>query len=78
MLLKIIDSDFHQAGSRRRAEALRKKLSKVDFEVTQNAYETEIIPYEDLWELAVESLENKFWKPKNRTTPKGGFARASK
>ena len=66
MLLKIIESDFHQAGARRRASELKQKLSNVSFDNTQTAYETEIIPYEALWELALESLENKFWKPKKR------------
>ncbi|GAB5551964.1 MAG: hypothetical protein Sapg2KO_15550 [Saprospiraceae bacterium] len=66
MLLKIVEADFHQTGSRRRAEELRKKLSNISFDTTHQAYETEIIPYEDLWGLALESLNNKFWKSKHK------------
>ena len=62
MLLKIIEADFHKVGSIRKTAALSKKLDSVPLEVAKQVYETEIIPYEDLWEFALESLEHKFWK----------------
>lgn len=63
MLLKIIEAGFHKAGAERKAQKLRAKLEEVPFEVAAQVYETEIIPYEDLWDMALDSLENKFWKP---------------
>ena len=62
MLIKTIESDFHRARVVRRTTELRKKLDTVPLEVAKQVYETEIIPYEDLWELVLESLENKIWK----------------
>ncbi len=62
MLIKTMESDFHQARVIRRTAELRKKLDTVPLEVAKQVYETEIIPYEDLWELVLESLEKKIWK----------------
>jgi hypothetical protein len=61
MLLKIIEAGFHRAGAERKAAKLRAKLESVPLEVASQVYETEIIPYEDLWDMALHSLENKFW-----------------
>jgi hypothetical protein len=65
MLLKIIEASFHRAGAERKTANLHKRLSSVPLEVAEQVYETEIIPYEDLWDMALNSLENKFWKEKN-------------
>lgn len=62
MLLKIIQADFHRVAAIRKASGLRKKLDSVPLRVAKQVYETEIIPYEDLWELALESLDNKHWE----------------
>ncbi len=63
MLLKIIEADFHRAGAERKASRLRAKLENKPLEVATQVYDTEIIPYEDLWDMALLSLENKFWRP---------------
>lgn len=57
MLLKIIQADFHKIAAIRKAFNLRKKLDAAPLRVAKQVYETEIIPYEDLWELALESLD---------------------
>lgn len=64
MLLKIPKADFHRAGAQRKAESFRKKLRSTPLNVTRNAYITEIMPYEILWEYAMDSLDHKFWKPR--------------
>jgi hypothetical protein len=59
MLLKIVEANFHKAGALRKAKILRKKLDETPFEAAKRVCEVEIIPYEDLWEFALESLEKK-------------------
>ena len=62
MLLVIPKAAFHKTAVIRKTEKLAKQLSTQPLEVSKQVYETEIIPYEDLWELVLESLENQFWK----------------
>ena len=38
------------------------QLKKTPLEVANQPHEVEIIPYEILWEMALNSLENKFYK----------------
>jgi tetratricopeptide (TPR) repeat protein len=68
MLLKIPVADFHRAGAIRKATPFRKKLDATPLNVTRQAYVTEIIPYERLWEFAMDSLQNTFWKPRKRSS----------
>lgn len=62
MLLQIPNSDFHKAGVERRAKKYLTQLQSVPLEIASQAYEVEIIPYEDLWEIAMQSLTTKFHK----------------
>ncbi|MEM1327485.1 MAG: hypothetical protein AAGI23_16100 [Bacteroidota bacterium] len=64
MLLIIPKANFHKAATERKAANLSKKLKSVPLEVAKQVYETEVIPYEDLWAIAIESLENKIWREK--------------
>lgn len=59
MLLKIVEADFHPLAAKRKTTELRKKLEKVPFEATKQVLEVEVLPYEDLWDLALESLDRK-------------------
>jgi hypothetical protein len=68
MLLKIPVADFHRAGAIRKAAPFRKKLDATPLNVTRQAYVTEIIPYERLWDFAMDSLQNTFWKPRKRSS----------
>lgn len=62
MLLQIPISGFHRNGTVRRADKYIKRLKTVPLEVANQTHEVEIIPYENLWELALNSLDNKFHK----------------
>lgn len=59
MLLVIPAQGFHRAAVIRHAEKYRQMLLSMPIEVAGQSHEVEIIPYEDLWEMALESLENK-------------------
>jgi hypothetical protein len=60
MLLQLPGANFHRVAVERKTADLRKKLSSVGIINNQSA-EVEIIPYEVLWELVLDSLENKIW-----------------
>jgi len=62
MLLQIPLCSFHKAAVLRRSECYYKQLKSIPLEVANQAHGIEIIPYEDLWEFALESLEPKFHK----------------
>ena len=65
MLMKIPICSFHKAGVVRKAGNYLKRLQSVPLDVANQAHEIEIIPYENLWEMALETLENKFHKLKS-------------
>lgn len=62
LLLLIPQANFHQAAVGRKATKYLKRLQDVSLEVANQTHEIEIIPYEDLWKFAVESLENKIYR----------------
>lgn len=62
MLLQLPISDFHKAGTIRRAKPYLHRLKEVSLDVTNQSHEIEVIPYEDLWELAIDTLDQKFHK----------------
>lgn len=62
MLMKIPTCSFHKAGVVRKAKSFLGRLRSVPLDVANQAHEIEIIPYEDLWEMALSTLENKFYK----------------
>lgn len=59
MLLQIPAAAFHREAVLRKTEPLLKQLRSVPLEVAYQTHEIEIIPYEDLWEMALEALPNK-------------------
>lgn len=61
MLLQIPVSGFHRNGVERRAARFYKELTSNPLEVSSQSHDIEIIPYENLWELALNSLETKFF-----------------
>lgn len=63
LLLQIPEGSFHREAVLRRAEKYLKQLRSVPLEVAYQAHEIEIIPYEDLWEMALDSLPNRSYKP---------------
>jgi hypothetical protein len=62
MLLQIPQANFHREASSRKAKRLYDQLQTVPLEAASQAHEIEIIPYEVLWEMALESLQLKIWK----------------
>jgi len=66
MLLQIPISSFHKAAVTRKADKYLKRLTSTPLEVANQNHEIEIIPYEDLWQFALESMDNKFHRVTSR------------
>ncbi|MCB9274396.1 MAG: hypothetical protein H6564_10175 [Lewinellaceae bacterium] len=71
MLLAIPQANFHRQGVVRHAAAYLEKLQSVPLESAQQSAKIEIVPYERLWEFALDSLEEKVYTGRNtpRFTP---------
>jgi len=66
MLLQIPKSGFHREASSRNAERYFKQLKTVPLDAANQAHEIEIIPYEMIWDMALESLQLKIWNGKGK------------
>lgn len=64
MLLVIPAQGFHKTAVLRHAEKYHKMLLSMPIDMANQSHDVEIIPYEDLWEMALESLQNKTHKKK--------------
>ncbi|MFK8104886.1 MAG: hypothetical protein AB8G15_20375, partial [Saprospiraceae bacterium] len=64
MLLQIPISSFHKAGITRKSKKYLEQLQSEPLEVSRQANEIEIIPYEDLWEMILEALDHSFYLSK--------------
>lgn len=64
MVLVIPKVGFHQAGVKRCAEKYVSRLSEQSIADTRQQIITEILPYEDLWEMMFDQLKNKNYKPR--------------
>lgn len=69
MLLQLPDAGFHQTAVIRHADKYVKMLKKMPLDFANQSHDIELIPYEDLWQMALDSLENTIYKPRVR---KGG------
>ena len=56
MLLQIPKQNFERARVEKHTKILLEKLRSMPLERAKQAFEIEIIPYEDLWEMALESI----------------------
>ncbi len=56
MLMIIPAANFHPKAIERKVAPLKAKLAQVPLEISPQAYELEIIPYEDLWETVMNIL----------------------
>jgi hypothetical protein len=56
MLVQIPEAAFHREGAARKAERYRTQLRQMPMEIANQSHEIEIIPYEDLWEMILDSL----------------------
>ena len=62
MLLQIPISHFHKAGVERRTAKYVERLRQNPLHISNQPHEIEIIPYDDLWEFVLQSLETKIYK----------------
>jgi len=65
MLLQIPIANFHREATARKAEKFLKQLQAQESGTASQAHEIEIVPYEPLWEMAIESLQYKIYKKKD-------------
>lgn len=66
MLLQLPDAGFHRTAVIRHADKYVKMLKQVSLDFASQAHDIEIIPYEDLWQMALDSLENTIFTAKTR------------
>lgn len=59
MLLQIPEAGFHREAVNRYAKKWLDQLKTMPIEISNQGHGIEIIPYEDLWEMALESLQLK-------------------
>lgn len=61
MLLELPSSNFHKTAVLRKTQGWYEKLRSTPLKIANQPYEIEIIPYEELWQVVVDSLENRFF-----------------
>lgn len=66
MLLQIADAGFHKAAVARHAEKYVKMLARVPLDFANQSHDIELIPYEDLWQMALDSLDNTIYTVRMR------------
>lgn len=66
MLLQIPANNFHRVAVERKTEKYLKKLQMMPLDVAKETHEVEIIPYEELWTMVMDSLDNAMHKVKSR------------
>ena len=69
MLLTIPENSFHRAGVLRKAEKYFRKMEEFPQNLAAQSYEVEVIPYEDLWEFVVNTLENTHHRSRTKSLP---------
>lgn len=67
MLLTVPMASFHKAAVIRKATPHLKKLKRSSVDLSDRTHDVEIIPFEDLWELALHSLENTFYRKRKKS-----------
>ncbi len=65
MLLVLPKGNFNRIAVERKSKSLVEKLKSVPLEVARQSAEIEIVPYEDLWEIVLNMLDNKFYQHKS-------------
>ncbi len=74
MLLKLPEAEYHPLRVKRYVARYEKKLASKPYEVNEQNLDVEIIPFDILWELVLELLDNNLKQKKKRknTTKKEG------
>ena len=66
MLLQIPLAGFHKEAVSRKTEKYYKQLTGKPLEAANQAHEIEIVPYEALWSMTTELLDNKIFKQRKK------------
>ncbi len=64
MLLQIPEAGFHKTAVIRHADKYVKMLRQMPLDFANQSHDIELIPYEDLWQMALDSLDNTIYTPK--------------
>jgi len=73
MLLQIPKANFHQVAVERKVEKYLERLRDFPLNLSSQSHEIEIIPYESLWTMVLETLDSNFHRArssKRNGTPK--------
>jgi len=70
MLTILPKANFHKTAVIRKTKSYLEKLRKSDSTIERQSSEIEIVPYEDLWELVILSLDDKFQFQRKRSREK--------
>jgi hypothetical protein len=62
MLQKLPDAHYHPIGIQRRVSKFYKRLTETPMNISEDSAETEVIPYEHLWEIVLELLQMRLDK----------------
>lgn len=76
MLLQIPANNFHRVAVERKTAKYLKKLRAVPLDVAKQTHEIEIIPYEELWDMLIGSLDANFQRVNSRKERNMGNRRA--
>ncbi len=62
MLLELPEAAFHKEAVKRKAEKHFSKLKEISSATSVEAGSIEVVPYEDLWEMVLATLDSKIYK----------------
>ena len=60
MLVKLIESNYHKSATQRKTKTLYGKLKNHPAEIQRQTSHVEIVPYEVLWDILMDSIDNSF------------------
>lgn len=69
MLVKLIECNYHKAATIRKTRSLYEKLKNHPAEMQRQTNHVEIVPFEVLWEIILDSIDNSYrgkFKRKNK------------
>jgi len=60
MLIKLIECNYHKEATMRKTKVLFEKLNNHPMDVQRQTSHVEIVPFENLWEIVLGSIDNSF------------------
>ena len=60
MLIKLVECNYHKASTIRKTKTLYAKLKNHPMDVQRQTSHVEIVPFENLWEIILGSIDNSF------------------